>query len=106
MYDTACKGIGGNNLLHCINSSTYGLDDIIITDENVENDGYFTTDITYANEGQCHTYRAKDKIGSQVLGMQLPLLNKYLDYRIFIHDPDFFFVTINPKAFPGFKIFL
>ena len=36
----------------------------------------------------------------------LPPLKRKYDYRIYVHDPDFFFLTSNPRAFPGFKIFL
>ena len=44
-------------------------------------------------------------IGSEFGSVMLPLKRKH-SYQIFVHDPDFFFLTSNPKSFPGFYIFL
>ena len=113
-FSSVCSGLEGSQLINCFKNSTFGLDDFIVPslenqnkNEN-KNDppGYFISDITWAFMGQCHTYIQTEKIDSQTASLLLPPLKRKYDYRIYVHDPDFFFLTSNPRAFPGFKLFL
>ena len=63
-------------------------------------------DITLAREEKCHTYVPNDKITSQRGNRGIFFLKRGLDYRIFIHDLNYFLISGNPKAYPGFQIFI
>ena len=113
-FSSVCNGLEGSQLINCFKNSTFGLDDFIVPSLENENEsktknepsGYFISEITWAFMGQCHTYIKTEKIDSQTASLLLPTIKRKYDYRIFVHEPDFFFLTTNPKAFPGFKIFL
>ena len=113
-YSSVCKGLEGRKLIQCIKNSTYGLDDISVTSLENQNEnenekeppGYFISDITWAYMGQCHTYIQKEKINSETASLLLPSLNGVYDYVLFVHESDFFSLTANPEAFPGFKMIL
>ena len=52
--------------------------------------------------GHCVT---SDDIDSLKDGQFLKIyLNKSLDYSIWIHDPDFFYISLNPRSIPNLEI--
>jgi len=107
VYDTACRRLNGENLINCVNSFTYSLDDIMVDNLKNKKDKVFS-DITWAHSGMCHTFIKADRISSKTTTSHrdYPRFNSSLKYQVFIHDPDFFFLTRNPKAHPGFFVSL
>ena len=86
----------------------YDIEDIVVTNAySAESTAaeIVSTAITVAMEGKCHTF-SQERMSSKMSNLALPPLNKSLDYRIFIHDPDFFFISPNPKVYPGFDHYL
>ena len=109
----ACEGFDDHTLLDCINAKAYDLDDIMMDSKMYvdidlqakELPGSFTTDLTWPLFGKCHTY-LQDRMSSQLWNLTLPPLSKAFDYRLLLHDPQFYFLTTNPKAFPGTDLLL
>ena len=103
-----CDALDGSEFVDCVNAMAYDIEDIVLpnpySQENIAAE-IVSTDITLAFEGKCHTF-SQERMSSEAENLKLPLLNKSLDYRIFIHDPDFFFISFNPKVYPGFKEYL
>ena len=110
VFEAACPGLNGDLLLDCILSATYNVDEVFFKNlskyESSIVNGSFTSDITLAEEGQCHTFINANPINSAAANLILPPMNASLDHRIFIHDPDFFLLSTNPRAVPGFRLFL
>ena len=107
VYDTACSRLNGEKLINCVNNFTYSLDEIMVSKLKNKKDNV-SSDITWAHHGMCHTFMKSDRIGSQTTTTHrdYPRFNSKLKYQVFIHDPDFFFPTRNPKAHPGFFVSL
>ena len=102
-FEAAC----GNNMeeeefIDCILGSTFNAEDFMI---NVF-DNQYKYQITFSFSGRCFTLQNRDqKIGSDIGKSTLSMhLNRAFDYKIFIHDANFFYYTLNPKALPGFRI--
>ena len=109
IYGNICPGKEDDQLLSCIDDETYTFDEVILLTK-IDNDvgkfkGNFTTDISYAQAGKCFTLKTSRKLGSN-FGSLVVSLNKNLAYYIFVHDPEFFFFTSNPRAYPGFFMIL
>ena len=107
VYDTACRRLNGEKLINCVSNFTYSLDDIMVGNLRNKKDKV-SSDITWAHSGMCHTFMKADRISSQTTTSHrdYPRFNSNLNYQIFIHDPDFFYLTRNPKAHPGFFVSL
>ena len=101
-FKSACAGKSDEDLEDCVNNSAYNLNDYMPEDIFTEYD--LIPDITAARFGKCFTLeitvRINSTIGKESLGMPL---NNSFGYVIFIHDPGFFFLTLNPRAIPGFR---
>ena len=103
-----CDGLDGKKFIDCVNTLAYDIEDIVVTipdSQEYTTAEIVSTDITLAAAGKCHTF-SQERMSSEAGNLELPPLNKSLDYRIFIHDPDFFFISTNPKVYPGFKEYL
>ena len=107
IIEAVCGGREAEDLEECVWNSTYDLNHFLPKDII---EGYpFIPDITVASVGKCFTLQASEdnRIYSNIgHGDHVLPLNDSFAYEIFVHDPSFFFLTLNPKAFPGFRISL
>ena len=63
------------------------------------------TDISAVYLGRCHTLQFPEAVGSLLDDYLLTIsFNQSLSYDIFMHDPKYFFTTLNPAAFPHIRI--
>ena len=67
---------------------------------------FYLFDITARGYGKCYTKRTADpKISSNMAQGSISIqLNNALQYEIFFHDPEYFFLTLNPSAIPGLRL--
>ena len=103
-----CEGLDGKEFVDCVNALAYDIEDIVVTSpysKEYTAAEIVSTDLTVAMKGKCHTF-SQERMRSTAVILTLPPLNKSLDYMIFIHDQDFFFLSFNPKVYPGFDQYL
>jgi hypothetical protein len=109
VYGNVCQGKEDDQLVSCIDDRTYTFDEAILLTK-IDNDvgkfkSNFTTDLSFAQAEKCFTLKTSRKLGSN-FGSLVVSLNKNFACYVFVHDPEFFFFTSNPKAFPGFFMIL
>ena len=115
VLETQCGTTGktAEDILECIEKKTYDLNETILSAEMgisepknlLGNSTSWSWDVSYTNDGRCHTFKATlfleanmDK-GALIFG-----LNQSLGYTIYIHDPHFFLLSSNPITIPEFKV--
>lgn len=88
------------NISDCIRDETYQIEEYLLNpDLNI------TSRITAAKYGNCVSIETDQKLHSKIGDSDIKLkLKKGYEYSIFIYDPNFFFISENPKANPGLKI--
>ena len=105
-----CNKSTGRDMLACIRAKTYSRKEQIIAEVFLERDPNrkeSTWSSFYAGgvRGICHTLEHLQPIGSNLYTDSLKLiLNPNISYDIFLHDPIFFWPTINPTSIPNAKI--
>ena len=104
--EASCSGLTGRDLQDCVLRATYDIADFI--PGGLDQGFNFSFDITVGRNGKCYTHTSPtESIGSTIgYSSLLMQLNNTMQFEIFVHEQNFFFLTLNPKAFPGFRISL
>ena len=63
----------------------------------------FTSNIILWEFGKCHNIGPGIHIGSFMNESLAFIIDPNLQYRLFIHDPDFFFISANPLTIPAIE---
>ena len=93
-----------NQFYDCIKERTFTRDEIIFESFLLEKKGTRKLDVEWNNLfqniefGTCQTALIKEKIESPQNYLIINL-NSSLNYRVFLHDPKVFFMSLNSKAF-------
>ena len=105
-----CKG---NNIKECINNKTFNLEEIIKDvilgfskkESLINQENLWTVDFTETWNGRAYTFNFHGRIGPEFTMLQLfVMLNYQLHYRIFIHDPKYFAINLNPVSLPHMMV--
>ena len=106
-YRKHCKDASGaEEFSDCVANKTFGLNEVI---ENVTQGVGFkeladpklwTSDMTLTTGGRCYTLKHDQqlKVDFQTDSIWISLVVN--DYYVFLHNPDFLIVTLNPLAIP------
>ena len=109
MLQHQCEGYRNDDILKCIEDTTYNLSDLIRdswlenpihpTDPKptLNNPKYWSSDFTLTWPGMCFTLNIQDPAGNNLIHL---FLNVNLTFIVFVHDPSFFIYTYNPQAIP------
>ena len=105
-FKTFCgKSRTYEDAVRCINESTYDLFEMVNKatngrNKNLSNDNFWTGDMSTFYWGKSFTLNNSYELGSDISQLIRIYLNKNLRYKIFIHDSDFFLLTMNPIKIP------
>ena len=94
-----------SDIVQCVNHKTFNISDIVEMatfgiDGNVTNSKYWTEDLSRVISGKAFTLNNSYEVGSS-FGRSLKIeFKKGLKYSIYIHDPQFYVMTINPQTMP------
>ena len=99
---------GSSNFNSYIEQKTYNqsetLNDVILGWKNeslLNQEGVVTEDFTVPPAGRYYTINILKKIGPNYMVDQLFVVLFNINYRIWIHDPNFFIITENPTFVPA-----
>ena len=110
-----CYSSSTEDVIHCIKARTYTLEEIVIratskflnnlsATVNVMNAKFWSSSFTQPEFGTCHKFY-HPPIEKDVSVAEAPqfsfTLNSSLTHNIFIHDPKFFMLMMNPSIIPG-----
>ena len=91
------------DVVQCIYEHIYDFDEMIkqVLWHTSYIDTPWKSSITSLTNGKCHTLENYGQLGvnAELHSAQI-ILNPNLSYRVFLHDPLFFFITLNPLAVP------
>ena len=97
-----------NDVSDCFNKDFYNSSEIIeamLLGENIT-ENMWNIHITHLPFGKCHTMKDPGLFGIKNRNSMIIAFNKTLPYRIFLHDPSFFFMTTNPITIPKIDRFI
>ena len=109
-YRKNCENANGaNDFSDCVANKTFGFDEVIIfAQQGIEDvsaiklsdPNLWTSDMTLTTGGRCYTlkYDQELKVDFQTDSIVINLVVN--DYYVFLHNPDFLIVTLNPLAIP------
>lgn len=88
------------NLNEVVVNATQGFSSNIIKKLELSDSDLWTSDMTISVSGRCYTlnYDKQLKVDKETNSIIINLVPT--NYYLFLHDPDFFFPTINPRTLP------
>ena len=102
---------GAEEFIDCVESQTHGINEVIVNathgyssnvtaELELSDPNLWTSDMTLAMNGRCYTlnYNRQLKVDKEIDSIIINLVPA--NYYLFLHDPDFFFPTINPLTLP------
>ena len=104
-----CDKLDDNNdILDCVNNKTYTLEETVknaihsyVDPKSLMNKTYWSTYLSVTAYGKCHVLKYEQPFSADFETDSLTLfLNPELSYRIYIHDPKYFFTTHNMLTIP------
>ena len=103
-----CNVTNGRDMLACIEEKTYSnIGEIVldVLDGWISDKKYFSWLSLYSGgiRGTCHSLSYHHPIGTNHKDTFMMRLNPNISYDIFLHDPVFFWPTLNPSAIPHSK---
>ena len=95
-----CVGNKTLNINEVVVSATQGYSSNIIRKLELSDSNLWTSDMTISVSGRCYTlnYDKQLKVDKETNNIIINLVPS--NYYLFLHDPDFFFPTINPMTLP------
>ena len=93
----------------CIWSKTNSFDEAVDVFENrgkAINETFWAEDATLMQYGRCYTLNNTLVLGSDFETSMYLFLNNTLRYTIVIHDPNFYFLAVNPLTISQIRMFL
>ena len=112
-YKKNCKDANGaNDFSNCVANKTFSIDEVIISARQgwnptedvgmleLSDSNIWTSDMTITTGGWCYTlkYDQHFKVDPRTDSIVIDLVVG--DYYIFLHNPSFFLVTLNPLTLP------
>ena len=77
------------------------IEDVIWQQNSINNEKLWISDVSQLQFGKCHTLQNYGQLGVNLeLDAAYFKLNPSLPYRLYLHDPSYFFLTANPLAIP------
>ena len=110
VLEEICRGY--DDLAECIENESfnYPLDFVNVSRgvkdgfNPIQNQNLWVSDFTVGFLGLCQTLNTSEKMDVDFLnGSLFFALKKTLDYEIYIHDPNYFMINVNPLAMPYFR---
>ena len=98
-----------SSLYSCVKQKTYNLSESLLTarlgvtrnSQDILDPDFWNSDMTVSEHGFCHTFDYPIKLGADPFEEVVTfILDKKLEYKVRVHDPNFFLVTANPIAIP------
>jgi hypothetical protein len=94
-----------SDFVQCVNNKTYALSDMVEMakfghDRNVTDSKYWNEDLSRVKAGKVFTLNNSYEVGSSAAKSLHIDFKKGFNYSIYIHDPQFFVITINPQTIP------
>ena len=111
VLDEICKDYG--DLADCIETEGFNSPlDFVNVSKGVRNGfnaiqdpNMWVSDFTVSFLGLCHTLNTSVEMEFDFLsGAFFFTLNESLDYQVYVHDPDYFMINVNPFAMPYYHI--
>ena len=105
-----CGTIEADEAFNCIKQKTFNLTETVLAGQlglscnpckNILDESFWSSDLTVSEHGLCHTINYPDKLGADPFKEVLSfILDEKLQYKILVHDPNFFLLTANPLTIP------
>ena len=106
-YRKNCKDASGaEDFSNCVTNKTFGLDEVIVDVtqgvgfKELSDPKLWTSDMTLTTGGRCYTLEHDQqlKVDFQTDSIWINLVVN--DYYVYLHNPDFLIVTLNPLTIP------
>ena len=109
-----CNKTTVQDTIKCIDEKTHPFEDIIVdaftnnmnstpAKESILDSKYWSSDFSQSEFGKCFTFiypSIRKKISLSEAPVFNFILNSNISHRIFIHDPQYFMLMVNPSTFP------
>ena len=109
-YRKNCENANGaNDFSDCVANKTFGFDEVILfAQQGIEDvsaiklsdPNLWTSDMTLTTGGRCYTLKYDQELKVDFRTDSIVINLAVIDYFIFLHNPDFFLVTLNPLTVP------
>ena len=108
---TECNSSTAEDMLACIKSKTYQKEDVVVSlsvpKDRERKDFRWVSTYGGGVVGFCHTLIHPHPIGTNLNTDSFwMILKPTLSYDIYLHDPNFFWPTVNPATFPNARMTL
>ena len=92
-----------NKIVNCVNMKTFNISETVpesfSRDDSINfPNSYWIDEVSVFTFGKCHTLNNSVSLGASTWNF---LLDNNLNYKIWIHDPQYFLLTANPATIPA-----